>query len=289
MEREHGGLIRAARAMRKARSRENRSAREASGARYDQFTAPRRGMTWWLGQISAPIRSDLHLRHSVDSIRRREDGAWALQVSSADSRETREWVFDQVCLAVPSYRASTLLANVAAELASELLAIPYASSAIAILGVKKSEIRPNAFCFGAISPAIEDRNCLAVSLTSEKYEGRCPSDMVLARVFMGGAVRPDLFEKTDRELLALAKRELESLFGPSSPPVYERLVRWPKSMPQYLVGHRLRVQKILRNAAQLPGLELVGNAYDGVGIPQCVRGARIAAQRISDRCGASAT
>jgi oxygen-dependent protoporphyrinogen oxidase len=108
----------------------------------------------------------------------------------------------------------------------------------------------------------------------------------LARVFMGGAVRPDLFEKTDLELLRMAKREVESLFGPSSPPGYERLVRWPKSMPQYLVGHRLRVQNITQMVARLAGLELVGNAYDGVGIPQCVRGARIAAQRIAERCAA---
>jgi oxygen-dependent protoporphyrinogen oxidase len=286
MEREHGGLIRAARAMRKAKSTENRSAREASGARYDQFTAPRQGMTWWLEQIAAPMQDALHLRHSVQSILRHEDSTWGVMVSSDDSREVRKWVFDEVCLAVPSHRASILLANISRELASELAAIPYASSAIAVLGVKKAEIRPNAFCFGAIAPAIEKRNCLAISLTSEKYEGRCPSDTVLARVFMGGAVRPDLFEKTDLELLGMAKREVESLFGPSSPPGYERLVRWPKSMPQYLVGHRLRVQNITQMVARLAGLELVGNAYDGVGIPQCVRGARIAAQRIAERCAA---
>jgi oxygen-dependent protoporphyrinogen oxidase len=241
-------------------------------------------MTWWLEQIAAPMQDALHLRHSVQSILRHEDATWGVLVSSDDSREVREWVFDEVCLAVPSHRASTLLSNISRELASELAAIPYASSAIAVLGVKKAEILPNAFCFGAIAPAIEKRNCLAISLTSEKYEGRCPSDTVLARVFMGGAVRPDLFEKTDLELLRMAKREVESLFGPSSPPGYERLVRWPKSMPQYLVGHRLRVQNIMQMVARLAGLELVGNAYDGVGIPQCVRGARIAAQRIAERC-----
>jgi oxygen-dependent protoporphyrinogen oxidase len=54
-------------------------------------------------------------------------------------------------------------------------------------------------------------------------------------------------------------------------------------MPQYLVGHGQRVERIRTHLVGLPGLELIGNAYDGVGIPQCVRGAKNAAQRIADR------
>jgi oxygen-dependent protoporphyrinogen oxidase len=56
-------------------------------------------------------------------------------------------------------------------------------------------------------------------------------------------------------------------------------------MPQYLVGHPQRVVAILDRVARLQGLELIGNAYDGVGIPQCVRGARNAVQRMAKRCG----
>jgi oxygen-dependent protoporphyrinogen oxidase len=283
MEREYGSLIRAARIQRRERSAQTRSAQGASGARYDQFIAPRRGMSWWMGELAHPIREDLHLKTRVASIRRAEDGEWIVQSIATDTGDSRVWIFDQLCMATPSYVAAELLAGTDPTLADELARVPYASSAIAVLAVKKEEIRPDAFCFGAIVPAIEHRDCLAISLTSEKYDGRCPSDLVLARVFLGGAVRSELVEESDASLLVRAKRELETLFGPSSPPVFETLVRWPRSMPQYLVGHPTRVGTIMERVASLQGLELIGNAYDGVGIPQCVRGARNAAQRMEKR------
>jgi protoporphyrinogen/coproporphyrinogen III oxidase len=285
MEREYGSLIRAAQIQRRERSSHTRSAQGASGARYDQFIAPRRGMSWWMGELAAPIREELHLKTRVASIRRAEDGVWVVRSIAMDTGESRVWSFDQLCMATPSYVAAELLAGTDPALADELARVPYASSAIAVLAVKKEEIRPDAFCFGAIVPAIEHRDCLAISLTSEKYDGRCPSDLVLARVFLGGAVRSELVDESDASLLVRAKRELQALFGPSSPPVYESLIRWPRSMPQYLVGHPQRVVDIMERVASLQGLELIGNAYDGVGIPQCVRGARNAVQRMAKRCG----
>jgi oxygen-dependent protoporphyrinogen oxidase len=284
MEREYGGLIRAARARRKGTSSAARSARDASGARYDQFLAPTRGMSWWIEQIAAPMRDNIHLKTLVQSIRRMPDRTWELKWVGSHTEEGSVETFDQVCMAIPSHRAAQLLASVSRELADDLAAIPYASSSVAVLVVKKAEIRPEAFCFGAIAPAIEKRDCLAISLASEKYDGRCPDDLVSARVFLGGALRPELNLESDEALLRIAKRELQDLFGPSSPPIFEKLTRWPKAMPQYLVGHPKRVERIMTRAAQEPGLELIGNAFDGVGIPQCIRAAKNAARRMADRC-----
>ena len=277
MEREHGSLIRAAFAKRREASAENRSAREASGARYDQFTAPKLGMKWWLGQIAKPLGDRLHLNHRVDRIERVETGGWSVRVTQTKDATTRQEHFDGICLAVPSYIASGLLKGVDRELADGLGSIEYASSAIAVMAVRRDEIRPDALCFGAIAPSSEKRNCLAISLTSEKYPGRSPSDTVVMRAFMGGAVRPELMELGDDRLLELAFREVAELFGVRSRPTYERLIRWERAMPQYHVGHVERVKRIRELSAKLPGFGLVGNAYDGVGIPQCIRGARLAA------------
>jgi oxygen-dependent protoporphyrinogen oxidase len=100
---------------------------------------------------------------------------------------------------------------------------------------------------------------------------------------MWGAVRPEILEKDDDSLLELARREVESLFGPTSKPSVEKMVRWNRAMPQYLVGHTDRVATIREQVAAYPGLELIGNGYDGVGIPQCVRGAKRAVERIVER------
>jgi oxygen-dependent protoporphyrinogen oxidase len=297
MEQEYGGLIRAAWAKRSERStdRQQQSARQASGARYDQFVAPKLGMSWWLGKLAEPLGDRLHLNTAVTQVRRmmasqsdqREDatstGRWRLTLRDAQGQSRVPEDYDVVILALPAYASAELLAAEQTALASELRAIPYASSAIAVLDVKRSEIHPDAFCFGSIAPTIEHRDCLAISLSSEKYSGRCPPDRVLMRVFMGGAVRPELLERSDAELMGMARREVQALFGSATPPAYEHMVRWERAMPQYLVGHVERVRAIRALASAIPGLELIGNAYDGVGIPQCIRGAKQAVLRQATR------
>ena len=277
MEREHGGLIRAAFAKRRLQNAENRSAREASGARYDQFTAPRLGMGWWLAKLAEPLGDRLHLNHQVDSLEVGAQGEWTLGVTNRSDNKTSVQSFEGICFAVPSYIAGGLLRGVDQDLANSLESIEYASSAIAVLVVRRDEIRPDALCFGSIAPNIEKRNCLAISLSSEKYSGRCPSNQVIMRVFMGGALRPDLLDLSDDQLLSLAFQEVQSLFGVRSRPSVQRLIRWNRAMPQYHVGHVQRVAKIREYVSKYPGLALAGNAYDGVGIPQCVRSARQAA------------
>jgi oxygen-dependent protoporphyrinogen oxidase len=276
MEREHGSLIRAAFAKRRQQSAENRSAREASGARYDQFTAPKLGMKWWLSKLAEPLGPRLHLNHRVEVLERRPDSLWELRLVDARDDSARIEQFDGVCLAVPSYIAGGLLRALDNQLADHLESIEYASSAIAVLAVRRDEIRPESFCFGSIAPTVERRNCLAISLSSEKYAGRSPSDTVIMRVFMGGAVRPELLELPDDSLLKLAFEEVRELFGVRTVPHFERLIRWNRAMPQYHVGHVQRVARIRELVSKYPGLALAGNAYDGVGIPQCIRSAKFA-------------
>ena len=132
-----------------------------------------------------------------------------------------------------------------------------------------------------VVPKLENRDCLAISLASEKYEGRCPKDLVLVRVFMGGAIRPELMDKSDDELLGLARKEVKELLGASSLPRSQSLVRWNEAMPQYLVGHPQLLVSIRQTIQDDPSLRLVGNAFDGVGIPQCIRLARQSAEHFA--------
>jgi oxygen-dependent protoporphyrinogen oxidase len=163
--------------------------------------------------------------------------------------------------------------------------IPYASSAVAILAIPKSEIRPEAMCFGVVVPKTESRDSLAISLTSEKYPGRSPDDTVLARGFMGGAVRPEILDQSDEQLLTIARREVQALLGVTSLPRWQKLVRWNQAMPQYLVGHCELVAGIREGLQKMPGLFLTGNAYEGVGIPQCIRLAKQTARSIAKMVG----
>jgi oxygen-dependent protoporphyrinogen oxidase len=282
MEREHGGLIRAALAKRRSTGRSDQSARQATGARYDQFLAPKQGMSWWLNRIASDLRCEFKLNQQVRPLTKNPDQTWSItSKSTLHTNVVQEETYDGVCLALSSLKAAELLKQVQPRASTLLERIPYASSAVAVLAIKKSEIRPEAFCFGIVVPKIERRDCLAISLSSEKYDGRCPDDLVLARVFMGGAVRPELLEKSDDQLLAIAKKEVLELLGASSLPHWQSLVRWNEAMPQYMVGHTQLIASIREAMVADATLKLIGNGLDGVGIPQCVRLARQTAEQFA--------
>jgi len=128
---------------------------------------------------------------------------------------------------------------------------------------------------------MEHRDCLAISLTSEKYEGRCPNELVLVRVFMGGAIRPELMDRSDDELLGIARKEVKELLGAGSLPRWQSLMRWNEAMPQYLVGHTHLIGSIRQSLNEDPTIRLVGNAFEGVGVPQCIRLARQTAEHFA--------
>jgi oxygen-dependent protoporphyrinogen oxidase len=278
MEKKHGGLIRAAFAKRKSEHNSDTMARKATGARYDQFMAPKLGMSWWMNTIKSQLNSNLYLSTKVNNLAYTQNGKLKIATSHATLLEKE---YDHICVATPGWVASQLIEGVNSEASALLARIPYASSAVAILAIRKSEIRPGSMCFGIVVPKVENRDVLAISLTSEKYPSRCPDDTVLARVFLGGAVRPELMDQSDESLLRMAIKESQSLLGVTSAPTWQKLIRWNCAMPQYLIGHCTSVAEIRKHLEKTKNLSVIGNALDGVGIPQCIRLARTTAEKIA--------
>jgi oxygen-dependent protoporphyrinogen oxidase len=66
--------------------------------------------------------------------------------------------------------------------------------------------------------------------------------------------------------------------GIAGPPDAVTVSRWPRSFPQYQVGHLERVARIRAGVARQPGLEVAGASYEGVGIPACIGQGRRAAR-----------
>jgi oxygen-dependent protoporphyrinogen oxidase len=100
---------------------------------------------------------------------------------------------------------------------------------------------------------------------------------VLVRCFIGGPSREAWAERDEAELAAVARRELAELMGIRATPVLTRVFRWPNAMPQYDVGHPDRVKKMRALCARQPGMLITGAAFEGVGVPDCVRQAHQAA------------
>jgi protoporphyrinogen/coproporphyrinogen III oxidase len=187
---------------------------------------------------------------------------------------------DAVCIATPAYAASRLVEGVAPELARSLNLVEYASSATVNLVYRREDIAHPLDGFGFVVPASQKRTLLACTFSSVKYPGRAPSGMVLVRGFVGGALFPDAYDMPDDRMLAGVDKDLAELLGVRARPRDAIVTRWPRSMPQYNVGHLERVSRIEDEAGRYATLALAGAAYRGVGIPDCVRSGEAAAERL---------
>ena len=285
MERSHGSVIRAAKAQRtsgRAAAGESDDRSSGSGARYGLFTTAAHG----LGSLVAA--AELWLKNSgrvtirtgceVAEIRPDSDAGagWTLKLRSGPSAK-----FDAMIIALPTYIAARLMRLPALhELAAELNGIEYASSAIVLTGHRLSDFAHPMDAFGLVIPTIERRNVLAVSFSSRKFANRAPERHLLLRSFVGGAMQPELLQRNDEAISAIVNDELRQIFGMSAEPMFGEVVRYNNAMPQYHVGHLDRVARIAALQSTFPGLQLAGNAFSGVGIPDSIASGRAAADRI---------
>ncbi len=188
--------------------------------------------------------------------------------------------FEAVIIAAPSPVAAALLAEIDPTLSIQLASITHSGTAIVSLGYDDRQIGHPLDGMGAVVPAVEQSPILAISFSSRKYAHRAPEGKTLLRVFVGGARRADLAEMPDDQLLPLVRRHTEKLLDIQGEPAFYDIAHWPGTMPQYHVGHKDLVAGIETRVASIDNLQLAGNAYHGVGIPDCIHGGELAAENI---------
>lgn len=279
MEHSHGSVIRATLSQQRAAKRKGRQQEsEGSGARYGLFATARDGLSSMVDAVATVLnqspRFTLQLNENVQQIGR-EANSLFLKTAAGDQKQS----FDAVINTLPAARAAELL-DTYPNIAAQLKTIEYASSAVVITAHRIQDFQHPLDAFGLVIPWIEGRRILAVSFTSRKFPGRAPADHILLRTFVGGAMQPELLNCDDRELNQIVSSELSDLLGMTRPPLFSRVVRYTNAMPQYHVGHTERIRSIMSSASEVDGLELAGNAYAGVGLPDCIASGRAAADRI---------
>jgi oxygen-dependent protoporphyrinogen oxidase len=216
----------------------------------------------------------------VTAIRKTAGGGWSVEAGGATE------VLDALIMAAPAWAAANLLAPVDTALGGELGGIPYSSSITLNLIYDEAKIGRLPEGFGFLVPAVEGRAMLACTFVHRKFLGRTPPGKAVFRAFLGGMNREAMLGESDEALVATVRRELSEILGARAfsadvEPEHTQVSRWRRAMAQYAVGHKGRMQRIAARVAELPGLRLVGNAYDGIGVPDCVRLGRQAARELA--------
>jgi oxygen-dependent protoporphyrinogen oxidase len=284
MEHKHRSLLRAMWKQRRAGSAT--ISKGTSGPRYSLFLSFDEGMQVLVDALAARLREvSVRLNTKVESLALdAQQKRWRIGVQAGEAI-----LADAICLALPSYASAKLLRETDAPLADELEAVQYASTATINLAYKRSDITHALDGFGFVVPLIERRKILACTFSSIKFAGRAPEGHVLLRAFAGGALQPEVFALDEDAMINAALGDLQELLGITKPPLFAQVEKWPRSMAQYHLGHMERVERIREHLRGRPSLKLAGNAYNGAGIPDCIRSGEAAADEIlSSICGRAA-
>jgi oxygen-dependent protoporphyrinogen oxidase len=282
MENEYGSLTRgmlAAHRKMRAKAKET-AAKNGAASGNDKrparaiFTSLKGGMQQLVDAVTAKLNPNWVRLNTPVSGLSRTDAGWI--VETAQGRE----IFDAVIVSSPAWAASSLLSNVDEKLGEDLGAIIYSSSITVNLVFDEAQMGRLPDGFGFLVPASEGRAMLACTFVHRKFLGRTPTGKAVLRAFLGGMKNEALLAESDEALVNTVRRELHEILGIDAPPEHVQVSRWRRAMAQYSVGHQDRTQRIAARAAVLPGLKLVGNAYDGIGVSDCIRLGRAAAKEL---------
>jgi oxygen-dependent protoporphyrinogen oxidase len=281
MEEKYGSLTRAmlaAHRQMRARAKQANPAGSAPAPRAI-FTSLRGGMQQLVDAITARLNpASIRLSTPVSALEKTAS-SWTIFSGGQTER------YDAVIMASPAWAAGVLLAPVDEALGKDLSGIPYSSSITLNLVYDEAKLGPLPEGFGFLVPAVEGRAMLACTFVHRKFLGRTPPGKAVLRAFLGGMRNEALLTESDESLVGTVCRELSEILGESVlsrqvEPDYAQVTRWRRAMAQYAVGHQERKQRIAERAAALGGLRLAGNAYDGIGVPDCIRLGRKAAKEL---------
>lgn len=207
----------------------------------------------------------------VSAIQRR-GGAWQLETAGEPLQA------DCVIATLPANALSPVVADIDLELACVLGEIPFTSTATVSALYDQPGLAERLDGFGFLVPASEKKAITAATYTSTKFPERAPKGAAFIRCFLGGAGREASVDADDAQIARLARAELREIIGlGEAHPRLTRVARWPKANPQYTIGHALRLRRIASCLQAHPGLLVAGCSYEGVGVPDCIRSGRAAA------------
>jgi oxygen-dependent protoporphyrinogen oxidase len=275
LELKYGSIVRAmwTSARKQAAAAKGKAGDGASGARYSLFASLDGGLQLLTDTLQERLPSGvIRTGIRVERILRTRGGRWSVQWDGG----TEE--FDGVVLALPAPRISEIVRSFDEQLARRLSFITYGSSATVSMGYRVADVSHAMNGFGFVVPSREGMSMLGCTFAHQKYADRAPEGHALLRAFHGDRTRV----LGDDDLIEATRRDLGRLLGIQGEPLFTRVARYEQSLPHYGLGHLDLVTEIEKQMAEYRGLALAGNAFRGIGVPDCVRSGEAAAQTVLD-------
>lgn len=262
LEHAHGSLIRGAWARRNV----------SGGPKGRIFSFPD-GLQELPFALARSLGPAVRLGHSVRGLARGEAG-WRVEFESGGV--CRVETFDAVVCALPAgVMAALPLENVPAGARLAVLGeIKHPPVASVFTGYTRAQVRHPLDGFGVLVPQVERRQILGTLFSSTLFPGRAPEGHVALTTFVGGMRDPQLAGLDDHALLRVVQGDLASLLGASGAPVFTRVQRWPRAIPQYTLGYQRFKDAITAVEAAAPGLFIGGNCRDGISLANCIESGR---------------
>jgi len=239
------------------------------------FSSLKVGMQQMVDALVARLAPDsIRLRTRIRGVYPHNEG-WRLATELAG-----DVYCDAVVLASPANVAGALLEAVDTDLANALLGVTYSSSVTVALGYYMDQLRHLPPGFGFLIPRSEGTRMLACTFVHNKFPHRAPPDKGLLRCFLGGARDEAVLSLSDDDILGQVRGELKKIVKLNANPIFARVHRWRGAMAQYESGHIARVERIEKCVADMKRLAIAGNAFHGIGVPDCVRSGQQAADKL---------
>jgi protoporphyrinogen/coproporphyrinogen III oxidase len=282
LEREHGSVI-------KGFAKEAKKRRAAAAATGEVYERPGKmwsftgGLRVMIERLTAQLKNAPLLGVGIRSIAKEGDvnrPRWRVQAEGRDA-----WEADAVVLTCPAHQQAKIVGELDHDLAMQIGAIPYNRLAVVALGYRKIDVPTPLDGFGYIAPQNTRRDLLGVQWCSSIYPQRAPNGCILMRAMCGGWHRADVVDWDDQRLLHAVRHEIQLAMNVSAEPMFHKIVRWDKAIPQYHLGHLDRVARIEGRLTQHPGLFLGGNAYRGVALNDCTEQGAVIAERVQAYLG----
>jgi oxygen-dependent protoporphyrinogen oxidase len=278
LEEKYGGLIKG---MIKGR-KERQQRKEKSKDRAKMFSFLE-GMGGFPETVATRLGSCIRYNCEVESLKRSSSANGETpryEIAYREGGVSRTLIADAIVISTPAHAASRLVSGLATSLARKLDSIEYPPVAEVFLGYTVAQIGVPLDGFGFLVPAVEHRNILGTIWSSVLFEERAPADHVALTTFVGGSRQPHLVLEDDANLLTLVTSDLAPVMKINGPPVYSRIARWKKAIPQYNLGYHRVLEEIEQAEVDSPGMFFCSNYRGGIAVGDCVMNAEKTAARV---------